>query len=95
MERISELGTALAVTSNRSTLRRNTNYMKRISELGTALAVTSKLLVVPSSLILSTFMMVPTRYSETLVLTEATRHHVPENGILHSHRRENPKPSTN
>jgi hypothetical protein len=41
MERISELGTALAVTSNWSTLRRNTNYMERISELGTTLPVTS------------------------------------------------------
>jgi hypothetical protein len=39
--RISELGTTLAVTSNRCTLRRNTNYMERISELGTTLAVTS------------------------------------------------------
>jgi hypothetical protein len=39
--RISELGTTLAVTVNRSTLRRNTNYMERISELGTTLAVTS------------------------------------------------------
>jgi hypothetical protein len=41
MEIISELRTTLAVTSNRSTLGRNTNYMERISELGTTLAVTS------------------------------------------------------
>jgi hypothetical protein len=41
MERISELGTTFAVTSNWSTLRWNTNYMERISELGTTLAVTS------------------------------------------------------
>jgi hypothetical protein len=27
--------------------------------------------------------------SETLVLTEATRRHIPGDGILHSHRREN------
>jgi hypothetical protein len=39
--RIGELGTTLAVTSNWSTLRSNTNYMERISELGTTLAVTS------------------------------------------------------
>jgi hypothetical protein len=32
MERISDLG-RLAVTSNSSTLRKNTNYMERISEL--------------------------------------------------------------
>jgi hypothetical protein len=41
VERISELGTTLAVTSNRSILRRNTNYMERIGELGTTSAVTS------------------------------------------------------
>jgi hypothetical protein len=35
VKRISELRTTLAVTSNGSTLRRNTNYMERISELGT------------------------------------------------------------
>jgi hypothetical protein len=36
--RFVELGTTLAVTRNRSTLRRNTN---RTDELGTALAVTA------------------------------------------------------
>jgi hypothetical protein len=41
VERICELGKTLAVTSNCSTLRRNTNYMERISELETMLAVTS------------------------------------------------------
>jgi hypothetical protein len=41
LERISELGTVLAVTSNWSTLRRNTNYTERIRELGKILAVTS------------------------------------------------------
>jgi hypothetical protein len=31
------------------------------------------------------------RSSETSVLTEATQRHTPEDGILHSHRRENLK----
>jgi hypothetical protein len=47
--------------------------------------------VVPGPLILFTLMMEATHASETLVLTIATRHHIPEDGILNSHCRENLK----
>jgi hypothetical protein len=39
--------------------------------------------VVASSLVLVTLMMEATRSSETLVLTRATRRHMPEDGLLH------------
>jgi hypothetical protein len=39
--------------------------------------------VVPSSLILFNLMMEAVRSSETLLLTTATRRHIPEDGILH------------
>jgi hypothetical protein len=58
---------------------------------GTYAICSHLLMLVPRSRIFSNLKMEATRSSETSVHTRSTRRHIPENGILQSHRCENIK----
>jgi hypothetical protein len=80
-----ELGT-LAVTSNHTRCE-ETVYKNSIFRSVLRLLVTAN--VVPRSPILVTLKMEAIRSSETSILTTATEHNIPDDGILHCHRCEN------
>jgi hypothetical protein len=79
--KISELATTLAVS----------NYQPKHAAKKYALLLLVTANGVPSPPILVTLMIGTIRSSETSILTRGTRHNIPEDGILHSHRRKNLK----
>jgi hypothetical protein len=91
--RIGELGKSLVLTNNRRTLRDYEQchllgcyavwFLLRTDYFLSVLRFLVTVKVIPNSLILVTLIMEGIRSSETLVLTRATRRHIPEDGILH------------
>jgi hypothetical protein len=77
--RIGGLEKTLAVTSNRVVFLLSLRRLLVIAN------------IVPNSPLMATRILEGLRATETSVLTRAIRRNILEDGILHSHRRENPK----
>jgi hypothetical protein len=88
MTRICELRKTLAISSNRSTLRRNIHITLYIVFICSVLRLLVTAKIVSSSPSLVTLMMEEICSSKTSVVTKAMLRNIPEDGIPHSHRRE-------